>query len=71
MTLHLSIWATEKMVAMNGVKMRVWRGVAPGGVPVFLSVHRVAVAREEDQTEFERCLLDMPPPHEVSMRQVL
>jgi hypothetical protein len=69
--MQVTMWPTDKLTVLEGVKVRVWRGVVPGGVPVFVFVHRLAVARAEDQDQFTRDLRELPPAREVSLREVL
>ncbi len=51
MEIHLT--STTKIVYLNGVPARVWEGVTAGGVPCHAFVTRIAVANDQDATEFE------------------
>lgn len=61
---------TEQITRVDGQPCRVWHAVTENGVKFLMFVSRVAVAPEEDATEFERDLAQMPAPREVSIAQV-
>jgi hypothetical protein len=59
---RIQIEPTEKMVEVDGVPCRVWNGVTEKGVQVFLFVHRVAVAVEDDSAELDAALREVSEP---------
>lgn len=52
--MKIQIESTEKIVQVNGVPARIWEGHTESGIPVHCYVTRIAVAKEEDTSEFER-----------------
>ena len=60
--MKMTITATGQVTDINGVAVRVWEGVTEGGVACKVFVHRVAVHREQDSSQFERELLEQAPP---------
>lgn len=44
------------------VQARVWEGTSEGGIPFFALVTRVMVRADQDQTEFERELMERSDP---------
>jgi len=56
------IHSTEKIVSLNGVAARIWEGKTDSGIPVHCYVTRIAVADDEDTTQFERELQQHCPP---------
>lgn len=60
----ITIEATDKIIALDGVFVRVWEGETEEGTPCLVFVHRVEVKVEEDQAEFERELREQLPPSE-------
>ncbi len=70
--MRIIIESTEKLTDMDGVDVRVWRGVTQRGTKCHVFVHRLAVLETEDQREFERELNEtIPPGRKVSLRDVL
>ena len=58
----IAIEATDKIIALDGVFVRVWKGTTEEGTECLVFVHRLAVKKEEDQSEFERELREQLPP---------
>jgi hypothetical protein len=69
----LRIVSTNEITEISGVRMRVWRGVTPGGIQCTLFVHRIAVHDSQDAAEFDRELSVQLPPAEyfVPLRGIL
>ncbi len=59
--MQIQITSTENITHMDGVPVRVWHGVTAEGVRCFVFVQRIAVAKSEDLTEFDRALREQPP----------
>jgi len=60
--MKITIESTEKLVTLNGVPARVWQGQTESGIPVHCFVTRVAVARDQDCSQFERELQEHAAP---------
>jgi len=70
--MKITITATGVMTTMDGVPVRVWRGTTADGVDCIVFVHRIAVAKDEDASSFERDLVEQLPPAEmIPLRKVL
>lgn len=63
--MHLQIESTDQITDLDGVPARVWQGVTANGIPCLVFVHRVAVQRDQDATDFERELGEQLPPGRV------
>lgn len=53
---------TDKLIDVNGIQSRLWQGKTESGIQVTCLIIRLAVNAEEDQTEFDRELLETRPP---------
>ena len=63
--MKLTIEATERIVQLNGVPARIWKGTTESGVEVHCFVARIAVPEEagsDAHAEFERELRSCPEP---------
>jgi hypothetical protein len=60
--LKVTLHSTTKIVHLNGVPARIWEGHTFSGIPVHCYITRVAVAHEQDATEFEQSLQDHAAP---------
>lgn len=49
---------------------RVWQGTSEGGIPFTAYIPVVQVARDEDNSEFERELLEHAPPTAATQRAI-
>ena len=56
------IESTIRIVDVNGTEMRLWQGTTEAGVDCYFLIARVAVAEGQDQTQFERELLEQAAP---------
>ena len=54
--------STERIVHLNRVPARIWEAVTPSGVKCFLFVTRIAVAKGQDTSRFDRELSEQRPP---------
>ena len=67
--------STEKIVALSGVPARIWEAVTENGVKCHIYVTRIAVAKDEDSSEFDRELREYKPPsveiQAIPLRMVL
>jgi hypothetical protein len=70
--MKLTIESTPHTTAIDGVPVRVWNGTSEFGVPCKVFVHRIAVALEEDQAQFDLELLSkLEPGRFIDLRQIL
>jgi hypothetical protein len=60
--MKITIESTTKMVQLNGVPARVWRGETESGIPVHAFVTRIAVSGDQDQSQFQRELQEHAAP---------
>ena len=58
----ITIESTEKITHFDGVPVRVWQGTTAAGVRCFVFVHRIAVANNVDQSQFDAELAEQQPP---------
>jgi hypothetical protein len=67
--------STTKIVQLNGVPARIWEGTTESGVPCHLYVTRIAVANEEDSSQFEaelqQCRAPSPAVAAIDSRLIL
>lgn len=50
--MKLTIEATDQLVELDGVLVRLWEGTTESGLPCLVYVYRIAVPIEVDQAEF-------------------
>jgi hypothetical protein len=60
----ITIESTDQLTHMDGVPVRVWKGVTERGTECFVFVHRVAV-RDGQHAEFARELNEQLEPGRV------
>jgi len=65
--MEIQITATDKITHMHGVPVRLWEGVTAAGIPCKVFVHRIAVAKTEDASQFEAELKEQMPPAAPAM----
>jgi hypothetical protein len=66
------ISSTEVLTTMDGVPVRVWEGVTEKGVKCHVFVHRLAVHKDEDASQFEAELAEqLAPGRTIPLRMVL
>jgi len=65
--MKIQIEATDQLTQMDGIPVRVWNGMTERGIPCLVMVHRVIVRTDADTERFERELLTMPEPREVTL----
>jgi hypothetical protein len=53
---------TDKLIDVNGIQSRLWEGKTDTGIFVSCLIIRIAVEAKEDQTEFDRELIECRPP---------
>jgi len=69
---NILVESTKQLTVLDGVPVRVWKGLTGRGTPCFVFVHRIAVQKSEDQGEFERELTEtLAPGQGVPLSQVL
>lgn len=73
--MKIRIESTSKIVELNGVPARIWEGHTERGVPVHCYVTRIAVARNQDASQFEAELQEhrIPSPEiaDIPLRLIL
>jgi hypothetical protein len=57
---------TSRIITVNGIPARLWKGVTESGVEFEMLVVRVAVSKDADTAQFEAELRSMAPPLEES-----
>lgn len=62
MQIQIQIESTDILTSFEGVPVRVWNGTTAAGTPCKLFIHRIAVHRDQDASEFERELAEQLPP---------
>lgn len=60
--MEMHITATDQTTSFDGVPVRLWKGVTSKGVECHVFVHRIAVANDADQSQFDDELLEQMPP---------
>jgi len=60
--MKVQLESTTKIVRLNGVPARIWEGHTAAGVPCHAYVTRIAVANDQDASEFERELQEHAAP---------
>ena len=60
--MKIALESTTKIVSINGVPARVWEGVTDSGVRVHAFITRIAVAVQDDATQFEAELTECRTP---------
>ena len=67
--------STSKIVEANGVPARIWEGQTDSGIKCHAFITRIAVAKEDDCSEFERelqeCVAPSPAVQAIDARLVL
>lgn len=69
--MKLIIESTNQVVALNGVPCRVWTGQTDKGVPIHCFIPSIAVREDQDCSQFEQELQELPEPLMVSLRMAL
>lgn len=69
--MKITIECTDQITRIDGVPVRIWKGVTESGVECVVMVHRLAVELEQDASQFDRELKAMPVPRDVPLHQVL
>ena len=69
--MKITIESTDQLTDVEGVPVRVWRGVTEGGARCIVLVHRLAVHESEPAEAFERELKRMAVPRHVPLGDVL
>jgi hypothetical protein len=61
-TMKITIENTSKIVTLNDVPARIWEGQTESGIKLYAYITRIAVAEAQDQSEFERELIQQSAP---------
>lgn len=67
--MKLTIESTERTVLIREIKHRVWEGVTDTGVPCTLYVRAIAVASDQDWSQFAKEL--KPVERSQKLREIL
>jgi len=68
----ISIEVTDKLTMIAGVPVRLWEGITENGVKCKVFVHRIAVHKTEDCSQFEQELAELlPPGRHIELRDIL
>ena len=59
--MRATLESTDYIVTVNGVPGRVWEGTTESGARFFALITRVAVHKEDDNSQFERELRECRP----------
>lgn len=61
--MQVQIHSTDKIVHLNNVPARIWEGITDTGIKVHCYITRIAVDKDEQNTEqFEKDLKEHRPP---------
>ncbi len=60
--MQIAIESTDIVTKIDGVECRLWEGMTADGTPCKVFVHRVAVHKDQDATQFERELKEQLQP---------
>lgn len=70
--MKITIESTNTVTEIDGVPVRLWKGVTEAGAFCDVFVHLLARRTNQDLTEFERDLQEQLPPAElVPLRRIL
>lgn len=58
----ITVHSTTKIVTLDGMQCRVWEGETERGVQIHCYIPRIAVARDQDQSQFEAELQEQRAP---------
>jgi hypothetical protein len=61
----ITIESTDLVTTLDGVRVRVWKGITARGVACTVFVHRLSVREGHDATEFEHELAEQASPGRV------
>lgn len=64
--MEITIRSTTQIVTANGIECRVWAGHTASGIAVECLIPRIAVAKDQDTTQFEAELQEHDPPRVVT-----
>jgi len=56
--MEIKIHSTDHLIEINGVPVRVWKGLTAEGIDCFVYVCAIAVRSDRDCSSFERELLE-------------
>lgn len=61
--MQIQIHSTDKIVTLNNIPARIWEGITDSGVKVHAYITRIAIDKDEPNTEqFEKELQEHRPP---------
>ena len=60
--MKVNLESTTKIVTLNGVPARIWEGKTESGMKVHAFITRVAVDKDEDQTQLQKELQECAAP---------
>jgi len=70
--MKMTIESTDQLTFLDGMKVRVWKGVTERGIACVVFVRQLAVAEGKDASQFDEELKrQLPPGTIVDLRHVL
>lgn len=60
--MEITLTQTSLIVDVNGVPARIWEGRTASGIAVHAYITRIAVLKEDDNTQFKEELQECQPP---------
>lgn len=70
--MQIQIVSTDQLTELDGVPVRAWKGTTASGIECHVFVHRIAVAKDEDCSQFENELKEqIPPGRAVPLEMIL
>lgn len=70
--MKISIESTEKLTKIDGVPVRLWEGKTEDGTKCKVFIHRIAVHKDDDASQFDRELHEkMLPGRMIDLRHIL
>jgi hypothetical protein len=70
--MKITIESTDKTTMLDGVHVRLWEGTTEAGVKCMVFVHRIAVHKDQDTTQFQAELTEqLPPARPVMLSAIL
>lgn len=70
--MKMTVEATDQTTTIDGVPVRLWKGVTESGTKCEVFIHRIAVHKDEDATQFDKELKEqLPPSRHVPLWMIL
>jgi len=70
--MQINMSSTGNLTELDGVRVRLWEGETLRGTKCKVFVHRIAVANDEDSSQFEKELTEqLEPGRMIPLRNIL